>query len=65
MYQPSMKARMAELEREKAGLEARLAGAEEPPPLLHPNLAEVFRQQIGALHERSCGLLGIPLRSGT
>lgn len=50
MYQPSMKARMAELEQEKAELEARLAGAEEPPPLLHPNLAEVYRQKIAALH---------------
>ncbi|KGM34183.1 recombinase family protein, partial [Inquilinus limosus] len=52
MYQPSMKVRMSELEQEKAELEARLSGAEEPPPLLHPNLAEVFRQQIAALHEK-------------
>jgi hypothetical protein len=29
-----------------------LATATEPPPLLHPNMAEVYRQRIAALHER-------------
>ena len=40
LYQPSMKARMAELEAEKAVLEERLEAAPEPPKIrLHPNLA--------------------------
>ncbi len=29
-----------------------LARATEPPPLLHPNMAELYRQRIAALHER-------------
>lgn len=28
-----------------------LANAEEPPPLLHPNMAEIYRQRIGVLYE--------------
>ena len=28
-----------------------LANAHEPPPLLHPNMAEVWRQRVAALHE--------------
>lgn len=39
MYQPSMKARMEEVEAEKAMLENRLASAPEPPKIrLYPNL---------------------------
>ncbi|MGK9235799.1 recombinase family protein [Inquilinus limosus] len=43
---------MTQLEHRKEELERQLAEANEPPPLLHPNLAEVFRQQIAALHEK-------------
>ncbi|MFE0757887.1 recombinase family protein [Inquilinus sp. NPDC058860] len=47
-----LKAKIEALEARKAELTAGLAEANEPPPLLHPNLAEVFRQQIVALHEK-------------
>lgn len=52
MYMPSMKAEMATLEGRKAELTGMLASATEPPPLLHPNMAEMYRQRIAALHER-------------
>ncbi|WP_237213357.1 recombinase family protein [Falsiroseomonas oryziterrae] len=45
----SLKARLEELERRKAALEAELAGAEAPAPRLHPNLAEVYRERIAEL----------------
>jgi hypothetical protein len=44
-------AEMKRLEARKAELTGLLANAHEPPPLLHPNMAEVWRQRIGALHE--------------
>ena len=34
-----------------AELKDQLANAEEPPPLLHPNVAEIYRQRIAALYE--------------
>jgi site-specific DNA recombinase len=50
MYQPSMKARMDELEAEKAMLEERLASVPEPPKIrLHPNLAGLYREKVAAL----------------
>jgi DNA invertase Pin-like site-specific DNA recombinase len=52
LYQPSMKARMAELETDKAALEERLAEAPEPPTVrLHPNLAGVYREKVAALEQ--------------
>ncbi|MGC0321112.1 site-specific DNA recombinase [Bradyrhizobium sp. USDA 326] len=51
MYQPSMKVEMDALEARKAKLTDLLANAEEPPPLLHPNMAEIYRQRISALYE--------------
>jgi site-specific DNA recombinase len=52
LYQPSMKARMAELEAEKAALEERLAAAPELPKVrLHPNLAGMYRQKVAALEQ--------------
>jgi hypothetical protein len=42
---------MKELEIRKEGLEKSLAEAEEPPPLLHPNMAEIYRQRISTLYE--------------
>ena|SRR6266568_4636528 len=39
------------LEARKNTIEATLARAEEPPPLLHPSLAEVYRAKVTALHE--------------
>jgi site-specific DNA recombinase len=41
MFQPSMKAEMDGLEVRKAEPTELLANAEQPPPLLHPNMAEI------------------------
>ena len=41
---------MKRLEVRKAELKDQLADAEEPPPLLHPNMAEIYRQRIAALY---------------
>ena len=50
MYQRSMKARMDDLEAEKAVLEERLAAAPEPPKIrLHPNLPGLYREKVTAL----------------
>ncbi|GAL97029.1 DNA resolvase [Acetobacter tropicalis NRIC 0312] len=46
----ALKTRMEQLEARKAEIEARLAEAPCPPPLLHPNMAELYRQKIGVLH---------------
>jgi site-specific DNA recombinase len=40
------------LKARKAELAELLANAEEPPPVLHPNMAEIYRQRISALYER-------------
>jgi site-specific DNA recombinase len=50
MYHPSMKEKMDGLESRKAELERRLTHAEEPPPLLHPEMATFYREQVTALH---------------
>lgn len=46
-----MLAEMRALEARKQILEAQLATPEEPRPLIHPNLAEVFRRKVAALNE--------------
>jgi hypothetical protein len=43
-------AKMVQLEAPKAELERSLADAEEPPPLLHPEMATFYREQVAALH---------------
>lgn len=43
--------KMRELETRKADLEALIADMTEPPPLLHPNMAEIYRSRVAALHE--------------
>lgn len=49
MYQPTMKARMTELEQQKAEIAARLA-ADEPLSLdVNPNIAEVYRRKVERL----------------
>lgn len=45
-YQPSMKARMEDLERQKAEIVARLSQAPADIPDVHPNLANVYRLRI-------------------
>ena len=46
MYQPSMKARMDELERQKAEITARMAEAPADMPDVHPNVAENYRRNV-------------------
>ncbi|WP_109671066.1 recombinase family protein [Roseicyclus mahoneyensis] len=46
-----MKERIEKLEARKAELSLLLASAAEPPPLLHPNMAEIYRQRIDQLYE--------------
>ena len=43
-------AKMVQLEARKAELERALAEAEEPPPLLHPEMATFYRELVTALH---------------
>lgn len=47
-----LKDKIGRLEARKSELTDMLATAAEPPPLLHPNMTEVYRQRIAALHER-------------
>ena len=50
MYHPSMKEKMAALEKEKAELTAFLADRPEPPALrLHPRLSDLYREKIASL----------------
>ena len=51
LYQPSMKARMAELEREKAEITARLAEAPAGIPDVHPGIAEIYKRKVTGLTE--------------
>jgi len=46
MYQPAMKARMAELEQQKSEIEARLSHATPELPDVNPNIAEVYRRKV-------------------
>ncbi len=39
------------LESRKTELSRLLAAAEEPPPLLHPNMSEIYRQRVAVLEE--------------
>lgn len=49
MYEPTMKARMGELEREKAELEARLSSVAPAPLDINPNIAELYGRQVQRL----------------
>jgi len=51
MYQPAMKARMSELEQQKAEIEKRLAEAPADMPDVHPNIAEYYRAKVIHLAE--------------
>lgn len=46
-----LKDRIGQLETRKAEIEIQLADAPAPPPLLHPNMAELYRQKIASLHD--------------
>ena len=49
MYQPAMKARMAELERQKAEIETRLRDTPADLPDVNPNVAEIYRRKVTRL----------------
>jgi hypothetical protein len=49
LYQPSMKARTAELEREKVEVTARLAEAPAAIPDVHPGIAEIYKRKVARL----------------
>ncbi|MBZ9846843.1 hypothetical protein LB565_02380 [Mesorhizobium sp. CA14] len=49
LYQPSMKVRMEDLERQKAEIIARLALAPTDVPDLHPNIAALYRKRVDQL----------------
>jgi site-specific DNA recombinase len=51
MYHPSMKEKMDGLEARKKELGTFLANAEEPPPLLHPEMANFYRLQVAELYD--------------
>ncbi len=51
LYQPTMKARMAELESQKVGIAARLEGSEPRPLDVNPNVAEVYRRKVARLSD--------------
>lgn len=46
MYQPSMKARMDDLERQKGEITARMAQAPADVPDIHPNIANAYRLRV-------------------
>ena len=46
-----LNAKMLVMEQRKRDLEAFLAEANEPPPLLHPEMANFYRRQVHELHE--------------
>ena len=51
LYQPSMKAPMVELEREKAEVTARLAEAPQGIRDVHPAIAEIYKRKVARLTE--------------
>jgi hypothetical protein len=51
MYQPAMKARMDELDSQKAEIQTRLAEAPADVPDMHPNIAELYRAKVTRLAE--------------
>ena len=46
-----IKARSDQLEHRKVQVEASLAAAEEPPPVLHPSMAVIYRERVSGLYE--------------
>ena len=47
----ALHARMKQLEARKRELQVFLADADEPPPVLHPSMAIVYRQRVAALYD--------------
>ena len=55
MYQPAMKDRMEELERQKADVLARMEQAPEHVPDIHPDIAEIYKAKVTQLSEALAG----------
>ena len=51
LYQPTMKARMAELERERVEVAARLAETPQDIAYIHPGVAEIYKRKVTRLTE--------------
>jgi hypothetical protein len=51
LYQPVMKVRMAEMERQKAEIAARMAQAPQDIPDAHPGIAEIYMRKVARLTE--------------
>src|SRR5262245_46610506 len=51
LYQPTMKARLAALERQNAEIEAKLRAGEPQLPDVNPNVAELYRRKVKHLAE--------------
>jgi site-specific DNA recombinase len=49
LYQPAMKARMAELESQKLEIATRLEGSEPRPLDVNPNVGEIYRRKVARL----------------
>ena len=49
LYQPSMKARMADLEQQKAEIVTRMETVEPVLPDVNPNIAEIYRRKVACL----------------
>jgi site-specific DNA recombinase len=47
----ALKQELVTLEKRQRQLQQELAATHAPPPLIHPNLAEVYRQRVERLHE--------------
>ena len=47
----SLNQELVSLERRKQDLERELASETSPKPLIHPNLAEVYRRKVADLHQ--------------
>lgn len=66
LYQPVMKARMAELERQKDEITARMAQAPQAIPDVHPGIAEIYKREMQrftqALEAPETGSM-LPMRS--
>ena len=56
LYQPSMKARMAELEQQKAEIVARMEMVEPVLPDVNPNIAEIYRRKVACLTDGQVNL---------